>query len=834
VPAVGNAIRGPETINQPASRENLSQKQLVQQQLEEQQLRQQELAFALLLSGGKTLSNSEAIILYLQLDQAGRDKYLRSLDMQERDVFLRVLGEKEQRYRNDLQVTAVDRNLKQFGYDFFATIGDGFAPERLVPVGPDYVVGPDDTLVISLWGAVDASYEVTVDRSGDIQLPRVGTIHLWGQSFAQAKATIHKQIAKYFKDFELNVSMGALRSIQVYVVGEVQVPGTYTVSSLATVLNALAAAGGPAKTGSLRQVQLVRNGSVVARIDLYDFFLNGDRSRDARLQSGDTVLVPIVGPLVGVAGDVRRPAIYELKNAESLPDVLTMAGGAIATAYLKRVQVERVEAHRKKVALDVDLSRLEETAVAGGIALQDRDLILVAPIAPSSASYVSLAGYVARPGRYQLVPEMRLADLIIPYDNLLPDYYPALAQVLRLVPPDYRPQQFTVDLGRALAGDPTQNLPLQEFDEVRLFSRTEMEDIPTLNISGAVLTPGPYRYYDNMTVRDLIVAAGNVKRSAYLGEAELTRFIPSGRATRTERVLIDLQQALLDDPSQNLVLQPEDHLFVRAIPDYAEEHLVKVTGEVLFPGTYAVARGEKLSSILERAGGFAEGAYLRGAVFTRQSLKETQRERLEQLIFEQEQEISRTSSDIALGALSTEELQSAKALLESRRALVQKLREAPVKGRMVVHLAPLADFAGSEYDIEVMDGDTVTIPENPKSVSVLGQVYNPVSLAYQSGQTVSYYLSKVGGPTENANSSDMFIVRADGTVFSKSQGGTGIRWDRTHHRWLSGGFAGTELYPGDTVLVPEKVARYNVMREVKDITTIIYQMALGAAAVASF
>lgn len=737
--------------------------------------------------------------------------------------------------RSDLQVPVVDRDLKQFGYDFFEARGSGgFQPDRLAPVGPDYVIGPGDTLEINIWGSIDASHEVTVDRSGDILLPKVGTIHLWGLAFSQAKQTIRQRIAKYYKDFQLNVSMGALRSIQVFVVGEVRAPGTYTVSSLATMLNALVAAGGPAKTGSLREVRLVRNGQVVARTDFYDFFLDGDRSQDARLQSGDTVLVPIVGPLVGVAGDVRRPAIYELKGQESLPEVLKMAGGVVASAYLKRVQVERVEAHHKTVALDVDLSRLNQENSEAGIALQDRDLVMVAPIAPSSSTYVSLTGYVARPGHYQLVSGMRLTDLLTPYDNLLPDFYPGLAQVLRLVPPDYQPQQLTVDLGQALAGDPQQNIELQKFDEVRIFSRDQMQDQPTITVSGAVLRPGSYRYYGNMTVRDLIVTAGNVKRSAYLTEAELTRFIPDGQGTRTERMLLNLQQALQGDPVQNLLLEPEDHLFVRAIPDYAQEHLVKVSGRVLFPGTYAVAKGERLSSVLARAGGFAEGAYLRGAVFSRQALKEVQRQRLQKLIVEQEQEIARTAADIAQGALSSEELQSAKTLMESRQILVKKLREASVAGRMVVHLAPLPEFTGSEYDIEVQGGDTLVVPENPKSVSVLGQVYNPVALSYRSGKTAAYYLARVGGPKENANSDEMFIVRADGTVLSKSQGGKGLHWDSGGHRWVSGGFDGTEMYPGDALLVPEKVTQPNVMREVKDITTILYQMALGAAAVASF
>ncbi len=795
---------------------------------------EQEAIFAYLLSAPDALPVYEKVNLFLRLSQDRRQRYLQTLSLPEREGFLKKLGEKGRFFLGDLKVEPVNRELEQFGYDFFETKNGGFKPDQYGPVGPDYVVGPGDTLNISVWGSIEGTYEVAVDRSGDIVLPRVGAIYLWGQTFAEAKETIQKQIAKYFTHFQMNVTMGALRSIQVYVVGEVNAPGTYTVSSLSTVLSALVAAGGPAKTGSLRKVQLVRSGGVVATIDFYDFFLNGDRSRDARLQSGDTIHVPVVGPLVGVAGNVRHPAIFELKGGENLQDVLGMAGGVTSTAYLKRVQVERVIAHQKKVALDLDLSGLGDKDQAQSFPLQDRDFVKVSPISPLSASYVVLEGYAARPGRYQFVEGMRLSDLVLPYENLLPDTFRGTAEILRLQPPAYQPEKITVDLGKALAGNLDQDIKLQEFDEVRFFSRDQMEELPEVDIVGAVLNPGTFRLYRNMTVRDLVTAAGNLKRNAYLKEAELTRYIPEGRGTKTERFNIDLKQALAGNSEQNLVLRPYDHLSVRMIPDFDERRAIKIEGKVLFPGTYTISRGEKLSSVLERAGGFAEGSYLRGAIFTRESVREIQQERLKKLIFEQEQEISRAAADIAQGALSPEELQSAQAVLANRMALVEKLKQMPVQGRMVMHLEPLEKFRGSASDLEVMDGDTLSVPDNPKSVAVLGQVFNPISMSYQPGQTVAYYLDRVGGPTENANTSQMFIVRADGSVFSKEQSGMGIRWDGEGSRWILGGFNVTELYPGDTVLVPEKVKKVDVMREVKDLTTIIYQMALGAAAVASF
>ncbi|WP_305043730.1 SLBB domain-containing protein [Geoalkalibacter sp.] len=789
-----------------------------------------------LVTADESLSLRDKAKMFRELDETRRRTYLQSLGVEERRQFLAATGEQESPwYLQDLRAPTVDRDLKQFGFRFFETENPAFLPDRLAPVGPDYVLGPGDTLEIHLWGAIDGRHEVTIDRNGVINVPRVGAITLWGQTLTQGRDSIRREISKYFSNFEMNVSLGALRSIQVFLVGEVRQPGTYTLSSMATILNALTLAGGPTRNGSLRAVQLVRGGQVVAEVDFYDFFTAGDRSRDLRLQAGDTVHVPIAGAQVGIAGDVRRPAIYELKGGETLGDLLRLAGGFQSTAYLRKVQVERVLAHQSRKVIDLDLGEEPLAAEAGfDFVLADRDMVQVYSIAPVKNRYVVLKGYVARPGPYQLQEGMRLADLLLRYDNLLPYYYPGFAEVLRLEPPLYQPRKLTVNLAAALTGDPEENLLLQEHDEISIFSREEMEEGAQVRVSGAVQNPGLFRYFEQMRVRDLIVAAGNLRRGAFLDEAEITRFEHGAQGTQTRQLLIRLDKALAGDPDHNLSLHPDDQLFVRQLPDFHEKATVRLEGEVRFPGEYTVAKGETLGSLLARAGGFSDRAYLRGAVFTRESVRQLQQERIEQLIREQEQAALRVSSEIAGGAMSRDDIQSAQALLDARQELLRKLRETPVTGRMVVRLAPLEDFRGSEYDIELVGGDVLHIPTNPRTVMVLGQVYNPITLTFSPGKTVANYLTQVGGPKEDANTRQMFIVRADGTVLSQNQTGSGLSWDRENFRWVFGGFNNTVMYPGDTLLVPEKFQRIHIMREIKDLTQIFYQIALGAAAVASF
>ena len=728
------------------------------------------------------------------------------------------------------------QHLSQFGYIFFKPSAQGFAPLTDVPVGSDYVVGPGDKIVLNLWGSVEGTYELEVNRSGEIFLPRVGNIKVWGVTFGELQNLLKSNLSKIYKDFGLNVTMGKLRIMKVFVVGEVKAPGDYNLSSLSTVINALTAAGGPLKTGSLRSVQVKRAGRVVDTVDLYDFFLSGDKSRDIRLQPGDTIFVPVIGRVAGISGNVKRPAIYELKDETNLFDLVNLAEGFLPTGYLQRVQLSRIDAHEKKVVADFNLDpKGKETSLEEmmkGIKIQDMDLVKIFPIDKTLRDHVRLSGYVLRPGDYALKPGMRVRDLL-PQDNLLPEYYRDAAEITRLYPPDYHPEKLFVNLAKALSGDPEFNLELKEFDEVRVFSRWEMEEMPTVWVNGEVQNPGEYRLFENMTVRDLLMAAGNLKITAYQKLAELSRIKQTGESVSSYPITINLEEALKGDKTQNLVLRPFDELSVRKIPNWVEEidrHVV-LSGEVKFPGIYPIYKGEKLSSVIERAGGFTANAYLQGAKFTRESVRETQQKRMDEVIARTEQEVLKKQGELSALASSKEELDATKASLEGLQKGLDKLKSAKAEGRMVIQLAQLPGFEKSEYNIELMGGDTLQVPKIPSEVTVLGQVYNPTSLIYMQGKSVSYYLNRSGGATRDAEEDDMYIVKADGTVVSRQQSSLGFNWNDDTKSWYFGSFLSTQMQPGDTLVVPQKLERIAWMREIKDITSILGNIALTAGVI---
>ena len=417
--------------------------------------------------------------------------------------------------------------VTQFGYNFFRPGAVGFAPLLDIPVGPDYVVGPGDTIILNIWGSVEAAGEFEVNRSGEIILPRVGAVKVAGTPFGQLSALIKAHLSKILKGFDLNVTMGKLRLIKVYIVGEVTAPGDYNISSLSTLINALSAAGGPTKKGSLRNIQVRRRGAPPESVDLYDFFLRGDKSRDIRLQPGDTIFVPSIGRVAAVAGNVRRPAIYELKDEKSLKDLLALADGIVPSSYLQRVQVLRTEAHTKQIAVDLNLTPNASAGsiqeLTAGVEVQDMDFVKIFSIDRTQRNSVRLLGYVLRPGDYALAPGMRVKDLIGDDNLKLWEYNGDVAVITRLMPPNYSPEKIYFNLGKAMAGDPKENIELKEFDTLQVFSRWEMEEMPYVNISGEVQRPGTYRLYDKMHLRDLIMEAGNVKNTAFQGNAEITR-----------------------------------------------------------------------------------------------------------------------------------------------------------------------------------------------------------------------------------------------------------------------------------------------------------------------
>jgi len=712
--------------------------------------------------------------------------------------------------------------LTQFGYSFFRPEVFGFAPQTDVPVGPDYVINAGDRLVVTIWGSIEGTFNLEVNRSGEVSLPKVGAVKVAGERFDQLPNLLTVVIGRVYKNFHLNVNMGRLRSIKVYVVGEVAAPGDYNVNSLSTVLSALSVAGGPTKNGSLRNIQINRGGKVAETVDLYDFFLKGDKGKDIRLQPGDTILVPVIGPVAGVAGNVRRPAIYELKGERHLKELLALAGGINPSGYLQRVQLYRVEAHDKKVVTDFNLDLKGDKGVdevAGGITIQDHDLVKVLPIDSVLHGYVRLNGHVLRPGDFALKPGMRVSALLSA-DNLLPEYYGAAGQIIRLCPPDQHPEVLFFDVSKALAGDPACDPELKEFDRVKIFARKEMEETPFVRINGEVQRPGQKRFFENMTVRDLLMQGGNVKFDAYLKNAEITRLKRSGDTVTSYSLQVDLEKALKGG-ADNIKLEPFDELSVRRIPNWAEstERYVLLTGEFVFPGVYPIYKGERLSSVIERAGGFSDLAYLKGVKFTRELARRLQQQRMDESLAKAQENIIKLQTTMAQTASSAEEVAAAKAALEGLMQSVEVLKTKKAEGRVLVEIASLKDLKGSVYDVELQGGDRLTVPSDPGSVNVIGDVYNQNSIVSQHGKSVEWYLDQVGGATGDANLGEVYVVKVDGSVVSQKNSGGFLFYNS---------FWGKKLDSGDTVIVPRQYEKTAWLRDIKDIAQILGNIAVTA------
>ena len=725
------------------------------------------------------------------------------------------------------------RELKQFGYDFFKNSLQLTSAIDAMPVGANYILGPGDGVSLTTWGSVNLRQELTVDRNGELMIPKVGPVRVWGLPFDKAKMAVGEAMNRYFRNYEMSLTLGKLRTIQVYVVGEVEAPGNYPVSSLATIINALAAAGGPSHNGSLRGVRVTRGNQTVATVDLYDMLLSGDRNKDVQLQNGDTIFVPVIGPVVAVAGEVRRPAIYELNGRTTIPEILKMAGGVAASGSLGRIQIERLENNSGRIALDfVPKSGTLETELAN-VELKDRDMLKVFPVQAAVRQVVVLKGNVQQGGEYQFRPGMRLRDLIPSTQLLLPESYLDSVEITRISPPDYRRELITVSLRRALASNQGDNLLLQEQDTVKVFSRWEMEEKPRVAVNGAVVNPGTYDFYPGMSVRDLVTAAGSAKRNAFLDQAELSRVSITGDKAESNRVQLDLGKALAGDSAHNLPLQSDDVLIVRGVTDWqdATDKFVTLKGEVRFPGTYSLARGERLSSVIIRAGGYTDKAYLRGAKFTRRSAKESQQKRMEEITVKAEKDILQKQAAVAAISSSKEELEATKAALDSLLKSVERMKGLKAEGRVVMRLSAVEELKKGGYDLELEGGDQLEVPARPGVVSILGQVYNPTSFIYLAGSDVNSYLQKAGGPVNDAEPSEMYIIRADGTVFSRQQSSFGIQWSEEGRHWSLGSFLSMPLEAGDSLVVPQKLERISWMREIKDITQILANVALTAGTV---
>jgi len=726
------------------------------------------------------------------------------------------------------------RALKPFGYDLFAGSPSTFAPATDVPVPAEYVIGPGDTIEVQLIGNTKGRYALVVGRDGRVNFPELGPIAVSGRRFEEVRNDLEARVRQQLIGTQASVGIGELRSIRVFVLGDAQTPGSYTVSGLSTITNALFVSGGVKRIGSLRNIELKRNGRTVVTLDLYDLLLKGDTRGDQRLLPGDVIFVPPVGPTVGIGGEVRRPAIYELKSETTAGELLRLAGGLMPDADPGVATLERVNDRRARVTVDVDLSSAAGTSTP----LRSGDTVRVPTVRPTLEDSVTVQGYVYRPGEYQFRPGMRIADVLPSIDELKPNADQRYLLVRREMPPDRRIRVFSADLERALADrNSAANFELAPRDriyvfdlesgrdriieplmrELRMQSRLD-EPTAEVSVAGKIKVPGKYPLEPGMTVTDLLRAGGSLDEAAYGGQAELTRYeVVNGESRQAELIPIDLRRALAGDPAADVVLKPFDYLVIKEVPLWASQEEVEIRGEVKFPGRYPIYRGETLRSVMERAGGLTDLAFVEGAVFTREELKAREKKQLTTLA-------TRMESDIAQYSLmaAQETGRDATSALSVGRSLLQSLRDAQPVGRLVIDLKrSMAAAPASEHDIVLKGGDRLLVPRVTQEVTVLGEVQSATSHLYREELSRDDYIALSGGLTQRADDNRIYVVRADGSVVARSG-----------NRWFSG--SGVDIHTGDTIVAPLDTERMRPLPLWQAVTSIIYNLAIAAAAVNSF
>jgi protein involved in polysaccharide export with SLBB domain len=714
--------------------------------------------------------------------------------------------------------------LSVFGANLFRSVPSTFAPLDMTPVPSDYVLGPGDELRIRIWGQVNFQANVRVDRSGDIYLPQVGQVHVAGMPFSALDKHLREAIGHIYRNFDLTADVGQIRAIQVYVSGQARRPGVYTVSSLSTLVDALFASGGPSLQGSMRHIELKRGSEVVTTFDLYNLLVHGDKSKDVKLQSGDVIFIPSVGAQVAVTGSVRNSAIYELRENESLGDLIADAGGVSAVAAEARVSIERIEEHRDRHAMEVayDPSGLA-TLLAEG------DVVHVFSIVPKYSKTVTLRGNIANSGRFAWHAGMRVSDLIPDKESLITrNYWWKRAQLGLPVP------EFEATPGFAEMRQPAENhaitikTPPPGEDDILAPSGVQQDPRQSARQrAGASSLGSTQADLSNRTFH----SAPRTEISLLAPEidwdyAVIERLDPN--TLKTILIPFDLGKLVLQhDASQDLELQPGDAVSILSeadirVPIAEQTKMVTLSGEFTHAGVYTVQPGETLRHLVERAGGFTPNAYLYGSDFTRESTRVVQQARIDEYVQNQSMQVQRNNLAMAGSATGAAQgLAGNTAAQSSQQALLASLQQIRATGRVVLKFSPDSSGTGPIPDIMMEDGDRFVVPPVPATVNVVGAVYDQNSFLYVQGKRISTYLKLAGGPNRDADRKHEFIIRANGEVISHEVAkGT---WGNE--------FMNISVNPGDTIIVPEKKLKPSAMNGVLGWSQMFSQFALGAASV---
>jgi len=686
--------------------------------------------------------------------------------------------------------TSTGKMLPHFGSTLFDN-PQAYAVDAAAPAPGEYVLGPGDEVRIQIWGSVDFAGSQTLDRNGQITLPKIGTLQLNGVQVKDLEATLRQRVATVYRNVTLSASLGKLRGITVYVVGQARQPGTYNLNSLSTLVNAVFASGGPGVNGSMRTIQLKRNGQTVTTLDLYDFIAKGDKSQDAALQPGDVIMIPPAGPRMALTGATDHGAIYELKHGSTVQEVLALGGGLPSLASTQRALLERIQAspgNAQRQVLNLELS-------PQGLAqsLQDGDVLTLLKISPAFANAVTLQGTVAQALRHSWAPGMRVQDLIPDREALItPDYYERKNKLVQI-------------------------LDVQN-------------DVQDTQISSANTNARVRSMVDQINWDYAVIER--------LNRTEL----------RTELIPFNLGKAVVQqDPAHNLELLSGDVVTIMSsadlqLPAARRTRLVRIEGEVNAPGLYQAMAGETLPQLLQRVGGLTPHAYVYGAEFSRESVRRQQQNNLDQLVRRLESQLQSATATLVAN-LSGERAAQAEALQrqqqEQMKSQIERLKLMRSQGRVALGLPTtlphscasasvdaqcLQNLLASIPGLPLEDGDVFSVPGLPSFVTASGSVINENVFIHKSGKTVGDVVASAG-LNEDADIRQSFLLRADGSILARRGAG------------LFSNFDNTPVMPGDTLVVPPKVDRENsynfVVRALKDWTQILSNLGIGAAAIRS-
>lgn len=699
-------------------------------------------------------------------------------------------------------VTTTGRNLPIFGASLFGNPPSTFAQVEDVPVGPGYVLGPGDEVRVQVSGATNQQLDLVVDRTGAVSVPQLGAVHIAGLTYGELPQFLNAQLGKIYRNFQVSATLGSLRTIQVFVLGQARRPGTFSISSLSTLTNAIFASGGVLPDGTLRDIQVRRGNATIEHFDLYDLLLRGDKTHDIPLVNGDVIFIPPVGPQVAIVGSVNNPAIYELKGAASIADLLRMTGGPTPVASTSTVRLERIDQHTLLQVQDVP------ALLQPSLLLQNGDIVSVTSIIDRFRNAVTLRGNVANPGRYVWHQGMRVSDLLPNKEALITrNYWQKRNQLGQLVQ-DYIPglEAPANEGSLGLKG----NAQTQANDAVS--QRGNPSGEPGGNSEASALTANNSVF---SAKNDVVLSAPDINWSYAVIERQSTENLT------TSLIPFDLGSIVLDGKSdQNFELLPGDVVTVfskadLSVPSVQQTRYVRLEGEFNHVGVYSVQSGETLRGLLRRAGGFTPDAFLYASEFTRESTRRVETQRLREYADQLQAQINTEVSRATARAVTSNDQLAANASAADAQSAVARLRGVTPIGRIVLEFKPNSLGVDSVPDIALEDGDRFVVPHIPANVTVEGQVYSANAFVYTPGLRVGDYLHRAGGPDRQADKRRIFLLRADGSVVSQQYFNV----------------SRAPIYPGDTVVVPPILDKRAVLQRIIDITSVIGNLGLGLAGI---